>query len=85
MLKSSEETLSSTRDIQEFAINWTMYKILSNKNCPLALFMWKHPSQLRSLSLNNNDFLTFYLDFLTECSSLLAPVSTDDETEWVSR
>lgn len=47
--------------------------------------MWKNPAKLRRISLNNSDFLNFYLDYLTECASLLTSISTDDETEWVSR
>lgn len=83
MHKRPEDSSSALAEIHEFAINWTIFKMVSESDHALGHLIWKHPLKLRVISQNSSTFLSFYLDYLTECSKSLKNELEDNEMKWM--
>ncbi|XP_055932599.1 uncharacterized protein LOC129962696 isoform X2 [Argiope bruennichi] len=69
----SDKDSEIASEIQDFAMNWILLKLLDEKNGSLAHFLWKQPFlKLRNIAAKFSAFSSYYIDHLIQCASSLS-------------
>ncbi|CAL1262816.1 unnamed protein product [Larinioides sclopetarius] len=83
---ASDADCEIVSEIQDFALNWMLLKLLDEKIGSLAHFLWKQPPlKLRKIARKFSPFSSYYVDGLTQCASSLSPEYENLTKCWKNR
>ncbi|KAG8194810.1 hypothetical protein JTE90_017251 [Oedothorax gibbosus] len=86
LIHDSQEDSNNISEIQNFAINWILHKLLEDPLGSLAKFLWALPSStLTEISKKFPSFHSFYIDRLTKIAQSLQPEYDNYGKKWKRR